>query len=262
MRKYFFVLSLFLCSFGSNAQIKIDFSPANLNFSEQQKFTLFVDKTVGLLPKAMQKYLKAQTIIISFSKSENEFRLPDCSEKIPSPTEGKPKADFTYGSMSNSTNGIRLMLNLGLIPGAINSLKISQTYNCGHKKFFKLVQSVIVHELAHAYDFSFSQRQSLTAQYLNLIKAKNSFAGKIIKNRQFQQSPDPYEYYSPEESFAVNFEYYILDPDYSCRKPSFADFFDEIFPDFRRTSHCKATEKVKYFLSIRRMSQCLNCLQQ
>lgn len=33
------------------------------------------------------------------------------------------------------------------------------------------------------------------------------------------RSPDYYEFKSPEESFAVNMEYFLLDADYKCRKP-------------------------------------------
>lgn len=33
------------------------------------------------------------------------------------------------------------------------------------------------------------------------------------------RSPDRYEFKSPEESFAVNMEYFLLDPEYKCRKP-------------------------------------------
>src|SRR5690606_2894572 len=48
-------------------------------------------------------------------------------------------------------------------------------------------------------------------------------------NAQVARSPDPYELTSPLEFVAVNLEYFLLDPDYACRRPSLHRYFREHF---------------------------------
>ncbi len=48
-------------------------------------------------------------------------------------------------------------------------------------------------------------------------------------NGQVARSPDSYELSNPREFVAVNMEYFLLDPEYACRRPSLARFFSEHF---------------------------------
>nr|WP_288358921.1 DUF4105 domain-containing protein [uncultured Pseudomonas sp.] len=50
-----------------------------------------------------------------------------------------------------------------------------------------------------------------------------------IHNGQVARSPDNYELSNPREFVAVNMEYFLLDPEYACRRPSLARFFSEHF---------------------------------
>ncbi|MDD1507101.1 DUF4105 domain-containing protein [Pseudomonas sp. CNPSo 3701] len=50
-----------------------------------------------------------------------------------------------------------------------------------------------------------------------------------IHNGQVARSPDSYELSNPREFVAVNMEYFLLDPEYACRRPSLARFFSEHF---------------------------------
>jgi hypothetical protein len=43
------------------------------------------------------------------------------------------------------------------------------------------------------------------------------------------QSPDNYEFKNAQEAFAVNMEYFILDPEYKCRKPQLYHYFSNLF---------------------------------
>lgn len=49
------------------------------------------------------------------------------------------------------------------------------------------------------------------------------------QNGQVARSPDSYELSNPREFVAVNMEYFLLDPEYACRRPSLARFFSEHF---------------------------------
>ncbi|HEN8732946.1 TPA: DUF4105 domain-containing protein [Pseudomonas putida] len=48
-------------------------------------------------------------------------------------------------------------------------------------------------------------------------------------NGQFVRSPDSYELSSPKEYIAVNMEYFLLDPSYSCRRPALYQYLREHF---------------------------------
>ncbi|MHA6491679.1 DUF7844 domain-containing protein [Pseudomonas borbori] len=48
-------------------------------------------------------------------------------------------------------------------------------------------------------------------------------------NRQVARSPDDYELSNPREFAAVNLEYFLLDPQYGCRRPSLARYLADHF---------------------------------
>lgn len=49
------------------------------------------------------------------------------------------------------------------------------------------------------------------------------------ENGQVARSPDSYELSNPREFVAVNFEYFLLDASYACRRPALARYFREHF---------------------------------
>ena len=59
-------------------------------------------------------------------------------------------------------------------------------------------------------------------------------------NRQSYRSPDQYELYSPAEYLAVNLEYFLLDPQYPCRRPALHGYFKAHFDWAPTESDCPA----------------------
>ncbi|MFN8790165.1 MAG: DUF4105 domain-containing protein [Bdellovibrionales bacterium] len=54
--------------------------------------------------------------------------------------------------------------------------------------------------------------------------------GSLSSKNNFQyRSPNPYELKNLQEHFAVNVEHYLVDPDYTCRRPSLTRYFDQEF---------------------------------
>jgi len=54
--------------------------------------------------------------------------------------------------------------------------------------------------------------------------------GSLSSKNNFQyRSPNPYELKNLQEHFAVNVEHYLVDPNYTCRRPTLARFFDQEF---------------------------------
>ena len=135
-----------------------------------------------------------------------------------------------------------------------------------HKTEFKEAQASVVHETAHAYDFvnlrPYQERAVIqNCQFVSqdpeayqpdecelYLKTKTTFSsdpyylelagwplspqGKGYREKRnvfAARTADPYEFKNPSEHFAVNFEYYILDPEYSCRKPSLTNFLNAHF---------------------------------
>lgn len=52
---------------------------------------------------------------------------------------------------------------------------------------------------------------------------------RFSANDQTDRTPDEYELTSPAEFVAVNLEYFLLDPEYACRRPALFDFFVDHF---------------------------------
>ena len=67
-------------------------------------------------------------------------------------------------------------------------------------------------------------------------KVKNKL-GRL--DTETSRSVDEYEFENLQESFAVNFEYFILDEEFRCRKPAMSMVFESKFPSFKRHSRCK-----------------------
>ncbi|MFO7703869.1 MAG: DUF4105 domain-containing protein [Halopseudomonas sp.] len=50
-----------------------------------------------------------------------------------------------------------------------------------------------------------------------------------LQNDQYLRTPDAYELSNPREFVAVNLEYFLLDPEYRCRRPALHDYFTDHF---------------------------------
>ena len=85
-------------------------------------------------------------------------------------------------------------------------------------------QAALIHEIAHALDRD-GGRWSSERAFRRLAGWDRLGPGNAYTLR----SPDRYEHHSPAESFAVNLEWFLLDPRYACRRPLLARWFSERF---------------------------------
>jgi len=75
---------------------------------------------------------------------------------------------------------------------------------------------------------------------LGLLKKKNK-----QHNRNYLRSPDRYEFTNRQEFLGVNFEFFILDPEYKCRRPNLYSYFSESFETKPHDSYrCETSTKV------------------
>ncbi len=70
-----------------------------------------------------------------------------------------------------------------------------------------------------------------SAQFLNISGWMNK--GLLVKkrinlNQAYDRSPDPSEFKSIEETFAVNYEFFKKDPTYKCRRPTYYNYFSTL----------------------------------
>ena len=95
--------------------------------------------------------------------------------------------------------------------------------------------AALLHELAHLYDRTAAGGLSRDPRLLDLAGWQRSalHPGRRGRNDFRDRSPDPYELASPREYVAVNLEHYLLDPDYACRRPALAEYFDHRFGEER-----------------------------
>lgn len=104
-----------------------------------------------------------------------------------------------------------------------------------HRNSNEIIQSALLHELAHHFD----RINQYTKYDWYLEIAAFPIKGFLFNHRHNPlekinqrvklNSPDQYEFSSVDEHLAVNFEYYILDEEFPCRKPYTAYIFDGIF---------------------------------
>lgn len=138
-----------------------------------------------------------------------------------------------------------------------------------HKNIGQFLTATLIHEISHQYDMlgvppmeylatrkqcvyaaaigerDYSQecqkiqniRTSVSDLREFLILAGFPETGFLASNSNktnfyTERSPDPYEWQSPLESFAVNMEYFLLDPDYQCRRPGLYRYLSKHFGDY------------------------------
>lgn len=106
--------------------------------------------------------------------------------------------------------------------------KSLRNLNCAHPTNHQYVKATIIHEIFHLYDNQ--KKLSKDKAYLNL--AGFIAKGLILKNRTNlnqldARSPDRYEFKNASENIAVNFEHFIYDPTYKCRRPVYYEYLAE-----------------------------------
>ena len=98
--------------------------------------------------------------------------------------------------------------------------------------------AALIHELAHVLDRSPQGGLSRDPRMLDLAGWQRRpwrFGGRADRNPFSDRTPDRYELGSPGEFVAVNLEWFLLDPEYACRRPDLFAWFAARF-DWRPAS--------------------------
>ncbi|MCO4756127.1 MAG: DUF4105 domain-containing protein, partial [Bacteriovoracaceae bacterium] len=219
--------------------------------SKEDAVIQFIEEVAAKLPDSVKKDIPG-TIKLSFKKFNDEDSIePDrvCSTK--------QKTAQRYGSAY--INKGKIELHAGFLKPIRNyqAGKSVAKLNCPQKDLYTLAQGALIHELAHFYDFKTHDRKSdrvvrqIPRGNPNPYQSyedvhKNNFSSiptyafingwrfvspksrsPKMKHRKVSYSPDFYEYQDLKENFAVNFQFFLLDEDYQCRRPAQYEFMSK-----------------------------------
>lgn len=120
----------------------------------------------------------------------------------------------------------KLYLDKSLLPDIVageNKSRQNLKWATRYRSFYNIALGTILHEVAHFFDEWHSSPLSSSPEFLHLNYFKNDHSKS--NNTLAAKSPNWYEFSSAAESFAVNFEFFLLDPEFKCHKPLLFDFF-------------------------------------
>ena len=104
--------------------------------------------------------------------------------------------------------------------------------------------TALIHELAHFYDRNQAGGLSKDPRLLDLAGWQVSPLRLGLRNSHngfSDRSPDAYELSAPAEFMAVNLEYFLLDPEYACRRPALHRYFSGHFGWTPPSNACPTT---------------------
>lgn len=181
---------------------------APIKFKASEFLKLEVESSLKLLPLS---YLASvdKTITIEESPLKSDRKLSEDLCDLPD--------DVEFGRTVRN----KITISSKLVELAKNS---TQSFDCGHGSYRRLLTAVIIHELTHIKDNV--EKISINPDFQRIVGMKKvqKRSKKRLMNYNAAVSPDAYEFKNLEESLAVNLEFLILDPEFECRKPATANF--------------------------------------
>lgn len=196
--------ALLACSAQASAALRIEVEPEGLSPAELDASRALVRAALDLLPPAFRERLDRPVWL----RWRDDLR------------------DDVHGR----ARGDRLGLNRALLAGWM-----AGDGGADAQAARRAALAALLHELAHVYDRSQGNALSRDPRLLDLAGwpvRPLRFGLRATRNDFRDRSPDRYELASPAEFVAVNFEHFLLDPDYACRRPAlqrhFAAHFDAL----------------------------------
>ena len=237
---FIFIITLHTSVAFSN-ELSIQFDKKIHETNRSHLIKIFND-VASLLPEKFKRNLpKSITIKIKESSLYKEIPTNICDQLIEGDSE-KKSSNFIYGEYNKYGNV--LTLDQLVIDVLINGKKKAKKISCQHKNTYKQAIATIIHELAHAYDFNNGHR-SVKEDFVKVSDFRKGIAGPKNLNDKSIRIPDSYEQVNIQEYYAVNFEYFILDSEYACRRPSLFKYFkNELETDPFQLRNCKVNNSV------------------
>ncbi|MDD0853087.1 DUF4105 domain-containing protein [Halobacteriovorax sp. GB3] len=173
-----------------------------------------VDDILKVMPESMQRTISKSSLRIELS-TLNQRALNTPCDNLP----------YNYGYYEGNT----ILIDRALFESSIEESEDSEDFSCKHKTFEKTLKATLIHELFHYYDLRKAKSVRLENNPTLLSLGFWNKKGKKNFNHFAKRSMDRYEYENRREFAAVNFEYFILDSSYKCRRPNLYRFFRDHF---------------------------------
>lgn len=220
------ILGLGLNAFAYDLPVIIKFEiKDDLDARKRELLNTALSEVSDLLPAKFKSGLP-KGIELRFDKLSDHDSIPKDLCLLDEKQKIKGKKEFVYGEYDGRKK--ILVLNQALLRELLLGREKSVKINCQHKTMYDQVLATILHELAHAYDFN-NANPSGSNEFIfkagfkkGLLKVKN-------KNVEAMRSADTYELSSVVEAYAVSMEYFLMDPEFACRKPVLFEYFKTSF---------------------------------
>lgn len=240
-RTWFLAGCLTLAAGGTQAELRLVLQTTDLDPAQRQASQTLLDEALAALPPVFVERLDRQVQV-------------------------RWRADLP-GNVYGRAGGNTLELDRRLLPALADGSAARQSTGRIHGTLRRELLATVLHELTHLYDRA-RLWQAQTAPVLARCRQAADSLGQIGQaqaclgqdQRRFSLSDDPrlldlagwqrrigwrgerehenglvarnpdaYELSNPREFVAVNMEYFLLDPDYACRRPSLYRYFSEHF---------------------------------
>jgi hypothetical protein len=216
-----------------------DFNPA-----ARTQLATFFDAANALLPPAIQEATASTPV--RFGRLSGDTRF------LPPPRPGFNST--THTQLLGLTNRHGITLDATLTGEILAGPQGSQRFGWAHGTGYRTALATLLHELAHAWERTTHDPVSSREDFRELV----GFVGHRPRQRlvegaaSLRRSPDPYEFRAPAEAFAVNMEYFLLDPDFACRRPLLHRYLARQFGDaFATTRHCQLDTRLPLWDGLR-----------
>lgn len=159
------------------------------------------------------------------SRASEPIAVPVCRAAA---TEKAPPLVQTLGVMAlaeDAESPHRILLHPGLLAIAQTGSAASPQFACGHRSLYRLAVATLVHEVLHIYDRLARLSDDPAYQHLQQFAPQGAARKLLSRNQLRVRSPDIYEFHDIAENLAVNFEYFLLDPEFKCRRPAVYHYF-------------------------------------
>ena len=264
MRALFLWFSIILVSNGFSANIAKIFDLSDLEQEGKETVVALAQEVEQLLPEKFKSKISEKFILSFRPLNKQKLTPPHCN---PLNSEQASQNSIFYGRLNRFAKKIIIERQLLSWYG-----KREPILNCIHGSLHKMLLAAIIHEIFHAYDQEPFEREKellrgcpARARHKNkainkrcqLLRVqwarRRKISGDIVFQNQSFWSNDKkstrilshYENHNIAKYAAVNFEHFILDKEYKCRRPLQYRYFSKEFEYTPFQDHqCSSSRKV------------------
>lgn len=182
----------------------------------------FLAELEQLLPPKVKQRIDRQVVLAADpQRGSEDIQVPSCDAAPADSGAAPPIQTLGVAELARRPElPHRILLHPAILRIARRGSQESPRFSCGHRSLYRLALATCLHELVHIYDQLTQLSRSPAYQHLQQF-ARQGAARKLQAHNQLRvRSPDPYEFHDISENLAVNFEYFVLDPEFKCRRPA------------------------------------------